>query len=254
MQHIVQIKSELEQNINLNQGNKTVEENIQNFEDGFDVVHFEEKSNSKDLSLLADDLLLRQQLFNAVYFKDKQFVCIFCLKTSTQITNLLEHVERMYRVIVKLLIKKFKCSICTVKFARESVRGQHFRLVHQNSENRICVICTETFAVKFKGESIRRRHFKLVRKKAKHFECSICVEKFRDCWYLQEHIKKVHKGMKNFYCIICPKFFQQKCALWEHIKNAHKDTKYFKCSSCFKTFEGYLSLGHFQGQCRRCPL
>jgi len=184
---------------------------------------------------------VQKYISNAVCLNDKTFLCLLCSKTFSQITNLLVCFKKAHNDFVKLLIKKFKCSICAIKFARKSACKRHFSLVHLNSKNYVCVICTETFDINFKEKDIfgqHLKHFKLVWKKAQHFECSICIKKFRHRLHLQKHIKKAHRDAKIFECILCAEFLKEKNALWKHIIQAHKDTKVFTCSFCFNNFAG----------------
>jgi hypothetical protein len=136
-------------NFHLQQHIKGAHRNVQDFECTIYSLNF---ANCNDLWWHMKTIQVQKYSSNAVELNDKTFFCLLCSKTFLQITHLLVHVKKVHDDFVKLRIKKFKFSICAVKFVRKIACKQHFSLVYQNSKNYICVICTETFAIKFTEE------------------------------------------------------------------------------------------------------
>ena len=142
------------------------------------------------------------------FTREGRYPCYICSAKFRKQGDLTKHIN-----IVHLMVKKFKCSVCSQRFSYgHSLRN------HENAHRQItCEYCGEVFS----NSSKNKAHMEAVHEPK--YQCETCGEKFLIEIRLQRHLKdnKDCCGVKIFYCDLCPKSYPYKSSLQRHIKEKH---------------------------------
>ena len=109
--------------------------------------------------------------------------CSICNKNFANVKSLKLHKKRIHQKK-----KKYKCTLCSSKFAKKSNLTQH-----------IATFCPAKFAY----TSVLKRPVETVHERKKKYECSVCQFKFAGKSGLKVHIETVHEGKKEHQCYLC---------------------------------------------------
>ncbi|KAI5132326.1 uncharacterized protein NESG_01052 [Nematocida ausubeli] len=148
--------------------------------------------------------------------------------------------------------RPFACSLCDLKYFKNSHLKVHTLRAHGSSEKRTCDQCKKTLA----SEEGLRRHMDVC---GQVFVCEICNTEFsrakwflthaRTCTAVHEPVRKSLRNTKEnrkeikdlFRCTVCNKGFKLEKNCKTHELCAHSDAKY-KCPKCDRTYRYNGSL------------
>ena len=156
--------------------------------------------------------------------KGRDFVCVDCEQTFTNINALKHHFSSKHESVPKII-----CEICNAKFSAKSSLTEHRITHHENSESYQCDQCNATFTVK----SNMLRH-----KRGRHNEVNVNWSVVQTSYDLK------------FKCDICMKMFGRRDNLKRHMNSAHEAVNFeFKCEHCQKSFKWKSSCESHEKQC-----
>uniref|UniRef100_A0A1B0DNG5 C2H2-type domain-containing protein n=2 Tax=Phlebotomus papatasi TaxID=29031 RepID=A0A1B0DNG5_PHLPP len=140
----------------------------------------EENKNSQDIQE-SEEIVQ----FVITEIKDKKYICEFCNKAFTRLSNLSEH------MVTHSSEKNSKCNICPGAFKSQRRLKRHILETHTN-ETHPCTLCNKTFTVGIKLRRHLRRH-----SKERRYPCDLCDKRFKDATTRYIHKQVVHLGKKR---------------------------------------------------------
>ena len=132
------------------------------------------------------------------------------------------------------------CSICGLKFDRQSQLKYHIEKNHEKKIKFKCDVCGKGFY----KESDLKSHLN-IHTDGKKFNCDICSKSFSHISNLNRH-KRIHSNEKNYVCKECGKRFNQTSTLNNHLR-IHSTNVFGQCPQCPKKFKtGRVLLQHLR--------
>jgi uncharacterized Zn-finger protein len=118
---------------------------------------------------------------------------------------------------VHLLVRNYKCQLCTKRFGYNSDLNRHIRSVHTKEKPFKCYFCSKSF-VNF---GALKRHT-WIHTNEKPITCYFCRDDFLFVQDLAVHIRRFHTKERPFKCIECPSHsYSTKGALKLHVEIKH---------------------------------
>ena len=157
----------------------------------------------------------RQLHCHFVYFPLNQISGCLPHPRSTQETN---KGDKMAKLKIIDLKKKFQCKVCEYATAISSNLTQHISAVkakHEKVKTFKCKICPYAAVASFS----LRCHITRAHEKEKKAPCKFCEYAAATLRHLERHVLSVHLNVKNYACQECGERFSQRVHLKKHNKS-----------------------------------
>ncbi|CAH0698497.1 unnamed protein product [Spodoptera exigua] len=165
------------------------------------------------------------------------YPCEVCGKVFSTQQKYKNHVNTVHK-----LLKRFKCTKCSERFAEYFRRQKHLVQVHGVAPLQYkCNVCDKNFDRRY----TLSRHMKRDHLEERDYQCEMCSYKCFTKNELRVHMVK-HNGERIFECSVCKKSYARKKTLKEHMR-IHNNDRRFACAVCGQAFVQKCSLkGHLK--------
>jgi KRAB domain-containing zinc finger protein len=176
-------------------------------------------ANSKNQTINDDGRHIRE-----VHVSNKKYKCSLCSCGYTRQTRLVRHTKMKHPAAIEDIQKQYKCVLCATGYARSDGLFHHNRTKHPNLVKEQCEFCKQVFSSKHSlAEHDRSVHF------SDGYECELCLKVFQQKTTFFWHKRKVHPNA----CKICKMEFNCSTDLIVH-NETHP--KIHECSECEQSF------------------